>query len=156
MKRISYIIAILALILDQVTKVIVKYNMELHQKITIIEDVFYITSHRNRGAAWGILQNKMVIFYIITVIAIGAFIYFIQTTEDENKFTLIGLGLMLGGAIGNFIDRLFFKEVVDFIDVYIGTYDFPVFNIADSALNIGVAFIIIDMIIEYIKEKKHG
>lgn len=153
-----YLIAVLVIALDQWTKWLIVKNMELGESITIVENFLYITSHRNSGAAWGILQGKMLFFYIITVIVIVAIVYFIQKQAKNKRLFGIALAFMLGGAIGNFIDRLFRKEVVDFINTYIFDYDFPVFNIADSALVIGVALLILQMILEEraAKEKYHG
>lgn len=117
--------------------------MEIGDRITVIENFLYITSHRNRGAAWGILQGQMWFFYIVTAIVLVMLVIYIQKLKPNQKLFGIALAFMLGGAIGNFIDRIFRKEVVDFIDTYIFTYDFPIFNIADSALVIGVGVILI-------------
>ncbi|CAM3697493.1 signal peptidase II [Mesobacillus zeae] len=151
-----YIIAIIVILLDQLTKWMIVKNMEAGESITIIKDFLYITSHRNRGAAWGILEGQMWFFYIITVIVIVALIYYIQMAAKGKPLLGISLGLMLGGAIGNFIDRVFRKEVVDFINTYIFSYDFPIFNIADSALVIGVAVLIIEMYREEREAKKNA
>lgn len=140
---IYYLIAFVVILLDQVTKWLIVAYMNQGESIKIIENFLYITSHRNRGAAWGILQGKMWFFYIITVIVIGILVVYIQKLEKNQKMFGIALAFMLGGAIGNFIDRLFRKEVVDFIDTYIFTYNFPIFNVADSALVIGVGLVII-------------
>ncbi|MFS0861415.1 signal peptidase II [Fredinandcohnia sp. 179-A 10B2 NHS] len=138
-----YLLALFVVILDQLTKwVIVKY-MEIGDRISVIENFIYITSHRNKGAAWGILQGQMWFFYIVTAIVLVMLVIYIQKLKPNQKLFGIALAFMLGGAIGNFIDRIFRKEVVDFIDTYIFTYDFPIFNIADSALVIGVGFILI-------------
>jgi signal peptidase II len=149
-----YIIAVIIIGIDQVTKWLIVKNMELGESITVIENFLYITSHRNRGAAWGILQGQMWFFYIITTIVIIGIIYYIQKYTKENKVMGIALGLMLGGAIGNFIDRLFRKEVVDFINTYIFSYDFPIFNVADSALCVGVVLLFIQMLLEGKQEKE--
>lgn len=117
--------------------------MELHESIPIIDNFFAITSHRNKGAAWGILQGQMTFFYIITIIVVIGIIYMLHKHGKENKLFAISLSVILGGAIGNFIDRLFRKEVVDFLDFIIFTYDYPIFNIADSALVVGVILLII-------------
>jgi len=140
---IYYVVAILIILFDQVSKWVIVNYMELGQKITVIENFLYITSHRNRGAAWGILQGQMWFFYIITTIVVVILVVYIMKLKPHQKVFGISLGLMLGGAIGNFIDRIFRKEVVDFIDTWIFTYDFPIFNIADSALVIGVGLILI-------------
>ncbi|WP_147531982.1 signal peptidase II [Bacillus marasmi] len=143
-----YIIALFVIILDQLTKWLIVKNLELGESIQIIENFLYITSHRNRGAAWGILQGQMWFFYVITVIVIIGIVFYIQKVVKDKWLAGVSLGLMLGGAIGNFIDRVFRKEVVDFINTYIFGYDFPVFNIADSALVIGVILLMIQMFLE--------
>nr|WP_245349960.1 signal peptidase II [Cytobacillus eiseniae] len=154
-----YIIALFVIALDQLTKFLIVKKMELGESIEVIENFLYITSHRNRGAAWGILQGQMWFFYIITVIVIIGIVYYIQKAAKGKMLLGISLGLMLGGAIGNFIDRVLRKEVVDFVNTYIFSYDFPVFNIADSALVVGVAMLMIQMLLEeraLKKEKSHG
>jgi signal peptidase II len=140
---IYYMIALVVIAIDQWTKWLVVKYMRLGESIPIIPDVLYITSHRNRGAAWGILQGQFWLFYLITVIVVIGLIVYIQRLPRGERLFGVALGLMLGGAIGNFIDRLFRKEVVDFIHAYIGTYSFPVFNIADSSLTIGVVLLFI-------------
>src|SRR5690625_784035 len=143
-----YILAVIIILIDQWTKWLVDQKMALYESISIIENFFYLTSHRNKGAAWGILQGHMTFFYIITVIVIIGIIYYMQKYARENKLLAVSLSLLLGGAIGNFIDRLFRKEVVDFLDFIIISYDFPIFNIADSALTIGVILLIIFTLFE--------
>jgi len=153
-----YIIALFVILLDQVTKWLIVSRMNYGDSITIIENMFYITSHRNRGAAWGILQGQMWLFYVITLIVIVAITYYIQKAAKGKWLLGVSLSLMLGGAIGNFIDRVFRKEVVDFIHTYIFGYNFPVFNIADSSLVIGVILLMIQMLLDErkTKEKSNG
>ena len=148
-----YIGAIIIIIIDQLTKWWVDTTMELRESIPVIENFFYITSHRNTGAAWGILSGQMGFFYIVTTIVIVFIIYYMQKYAKDSKLMGWSLALILGGAIGNFIDRLFRKEVVDFFDVYIGSYDYPIFNVADSALVVGVILV---LIATFIDEKKKG
>ncbi len=148
-----YIIAIIVVALDQLSKWWIVKSMELGDSIPVIENLFYITSHRNTGAAWGILAGRMGFFYVITVIVIGVVIYYMKTYAKDSKLMGWSLALILGGAIGNFIDRVFRKHVVDFLDVYIGNYDFPIFNVADSALCIGVILVVIATFNE---DKKKG
>ncbi|HLS35884.1 MAG TPA: signal peptidase II [Bacillota bacterium] len=151
-----YLVAIVVIAIDQITKWLIIKQMELRESIPIIENFFYITSHRNKGAAWGILQDQMLFFYIITVIVVIGIIYYMEKHLRDNKFMAFAFSLILGGAIGNFIDRLFRKEVVDFLDVYIFTYDYPVFNVADMALVIGVALVVIATFIEERKNRKES
>lgn len=122
--------------------------MEYGESIEIIENLLYITSHRNRGAAWGILQGQMWFFYIITIAVIIGLVYYIQKMAKESILLGVALALMLGGAIGNFIDRVARQEVVDFVHTYIFSYSFPVFNVADAALSIGVGLLVIHMFLE--------
>ena len=151
---IYYVIALFVIAIDQISKWLIVKNMELGTSIPIIDNVLYITSHRNRGAAWGILENKMWFFYIITVVFVVFIVFYMKNYAKTDRLLGISLGLILGGAIGNFIDRVFRQEVVDFIHVYIFSYNYPVFNIADSALCIGVVLIIIQTLLEGKKAKE--
>ncbi|WP_067838774.1 signal peptidase II [Amphibacillus sediminis] len=147
-----YLIALCIIVLDQLTKWWIIANMEIGESIKIIENVLYITSHRNPGAAWGILEGQMIFFYIITLIVIGAIVYYMKKFAEESKWNGFALALVLGGAIGNFIDRIRFQEVVDFINVYIGSYNFPIFNVADLSLVVGVSLIAIMTIREELRK----
>ncbi|WP_163536733.1 signal peptidase II [Gracilibacillus sp. YIM 98692] len=149
-----YLIAAVVILLDQWTKWLVVRHMEIGQSIEVIDSFVYLTSHRNPGAAWGILAGQMTFFYIITAVVIAFVVYYIQKYSKDSKILAIALAFILGGAVGNFIDRLFRKEVVDFFDVYIGTYDYPIFNIADSALVMGVIAILIATILDERKKKR--
>lgn len=153
-----YLIALFVILLDQTTKWLIVSKMQFGESITIIENVLYITSHRNSGAAWGILQGQMWLFYVITLIVIGAVIFYMQKAAKGNGLLKVSLAFILGGAIGNFIDRVFRQQVVDFIHTYIFGYNFPVFNIADSSLVIGVILLMIQMLLEdrKSKEKSYG
>ncbi|UOR12902.1 signal peptidase II [Halobacillus amylolyticus] len=153
---IYYLIAAAIVIVDQITKWIVVQTMEIRESIPVIENVFYITSHRNRGAAWGILEGQMWFFYIVTVIVVGILIYYMGQYARQSRFVGVALALILAGAIGNFIDRLFRKEVVDFLDVYIGSYNYPIFNVADSSLVIGVIFVLIATFVDERRRKKES
>ncbi|WP_203362242.1 signal peptidase II [Bacillus sp. REN10] len=149
-----YLLALFVILLDQWTKWLIVKGMSIGESVEVVKDFLYITSHRNRGAAWGMLEGQMWLFYIITVVVVVGIIYYMQT-EAKNKPLMQGaLAFLLGGAIGNFIDRIFRKEVVDFINTYIFSYDFPIFNIADAALTIGVILLMIAMLIEDRKEKE--
>ncbi|WP_409368278.1 signal peptidase II [Lysinibacillus sp. 38-6] len=151
-----YGLAAFVIILDQWTKWLIVKNMEFGERISVWDPWFGILSHRNRGAAWGMLEGQMWLFSIVTVAVIGAIIYFYHKEAKGKPLFQVGLMLLLGGAIGNFIDRLFRGEVVDFVDVLIPimNYDFPIFNIADAALTIAVVVLMIGLIAEDKKEKK--
>lgn len=150
------VLAIVAvtIIVDQLTKFLVVKYMTLGKSISVIDNFLYITSHRNEGAAWGILQGKMIFFYVVTLVVIGLVILWIRKLDiKKEKLLVIALSLILGGALGNFIDRVMYQHVVDFINTYIFGYDFPIFNIADSALCIGVFLMAVDAILDI---KRHS
>jgi signal peptidase II len=149
-----YVVALIVILLDQFTKWVVVKTMDLGESIPIVGNFLFITSHRNRGAAWGILQNQMWFFYVITIIVIIALIIYIQKLNRHQLLFGIALGLMLGGAIGNFIDRVFRKEVVDFIDSWIFSYHYPIFNVADSSLVVGVILVMVYMLFFERKQEK--
>lgn len=151
MKRQYYIgisisITIVILILDQITKFIITKTMQIGDSFEVIPNFLSITSHRNNGAAWGILSGKMAFFYIITVIILIILIVFFIKEAKRNLLMQIAISLLFAGALGNFIDRVLNGEVVDFVDTYIFSYNFPIFNVADSSLTIGVVLVIIALL----------
>ena len=145
-----YGIAALIILLDQWTKWLVVNTMELGERIILWDPWFALLSHRNRGAAWGMLQGQMWIFIIVTLVVIVGVIYYYHKEAKGKPLFQVSLMLLLGGAIGNFIDRLYRGEVVDFADVLIPiiNYEFPIFNIADAALTISVIMLIFVMLKE--------
>ncbi|MNM97953.1 Lipoprotein signal peptidase [compost metagenome] len=121
----------------------------------MIGDFFIITSHRNRGAAFGILQDQRWFFIVVTtVVVVGIVWYLLKVRKQPNKLLPVALSLVLGGAIGNFLDRAVSGEVVDFLMFNFGTYTFPIFNVADSCIVVGVALIILDSLLEIRREKQ--
>ncbi|MDT0679746.1 signal peptidase II [Staphylococcus chromogenes] len=143
---ISIFIIIVILLADQLTKWLIVAQMTIGESFTVIPNFLAITSHRNDGAAWGILSGHMPFFYIITIVILIALIYF-YIKEAKGQFLMqFAISLLIAGALGNFIDRVLNGEVVDFIDTTIFGYDFPIFNIADSSLTIGVIMLIIVLI----------
>ncbi|NLY78885.1 MAG: signal peptidase II [Lysinibacillus sp.] len=151
-----YSIAFLIVIIDQISKWFIVKNMEIGERIPLLDTWLGVLSHRNRGAAWGMLQGLMWIFYIVTIVVIIGVIYYFHKEAKNKPLFAISLMILLGGAIGNFIDRIFRGEVVDFIDVLIPIirYDFPIFNIADAALTISVIMLIFVILKEDQIEKK--
>jgi signal peptidase II len=147
---ISIAIIIGLVVLDQVTKYLIVQNLVIGEEITFIKNFITITSHRNDGAAWGILGGNMIFFYIISVFAGGLFVYLMtQADFTKNKWYFFAITLMIAGGIGNFIDRVLFQEVVDFIDVDLWSYTtFPTFNVADMALVVGMILFVIDVLLE--------
>ncbi len=129
---------VMVLGLDLLTKIMVSRMMELGQSIPIIRGFFHITYVTNTGAAWSMLKGKMLFFYLMTIVAVFVLGWMLKKTARRAKITRIGLVLILAGAIGNFIDRLLYQYVRDFLDFTIFGYNFPVFNVADISLCIGV------------------
>lgn len=144
-----YVIALIVFLLDQGTKYLIATRLELGEQIPVIGNFFLITSHRNRGAAFGILEGQRWLFIIITIIVVIAIIWYMRKALKSGQRLLPwGLSLVLGGAIGNFLDRALMGEVVDFAQFNFGSYTFPIFNIADSSICIGVGLIILDTILD--------
>lgn len=141
-----YFLAFAVLVLDQLSKWLVATYMAIGDSIPLWRDVFHITSHRNAGAAFGILQNQRWFFVVITILIVAGLIFYIKKMGTKQPLLSIGLGLILGGAIGNFIDRLLFGEVVDFLHFIL--INFAIFNVADAAITIGVGFVILDTILD--------
>ena len=134
--------------LDQWTKHWISETIIYGDKIPIIHGFLYLTYHHNPGAAWGILDGRFAFFVVVTVLALTMFMYLAKDIDYRHKkFYSIGVTLLIAGTIGNFIDRVAYRYVIDFIDVYIFTYDFPIFNVADMCLTIGVVLLGIDLLI---------
>ena len=139
----------IVLVLDQATKSLVQTYMRLYDVVTVIPGFFNITHVRNKGAAFGVLANlpefwRSAFFITVTIIAVIALAALIRKTSE--RLLVSAFSLIAGGAIGNVIDRIRFGEVVDFIQWYVKTYTWPSFNVADSAITIGVVLLAADML----------
>lgn len=145
MNRKILTIAIIALAIDQITKVATSIILDFNRPIQVIKDFFYLTLCHNDGAAWGLFSNTKIIIIIGTFIALLVIYHFIYCFKRNNRNN-IAFGLLLGGLSGNLIDRLLFGHVRDFLDFYIFGYDYPVFNIADICIVVGVILLIIAII----------
>ncbi len=142
----TFIISGGIVILDQITKFLVDLNMSLHQSIEIIPNFFHLTYIRNTGAAFGLLAGdptlgRIIFFTLFSFLAIGCLIYLLKNLRPGAKTAFISLSLILGGAIGNLIDRLRWGEIIDFLDLHWYNWHWPAFNIADSSITIGVIFL---------------
>ncbi len=128
---------------DQIITYSIGSNLTVYRTNPKGEDIFNITYVQNRGAAWGILNNNIILLVVITVLALGLICSFIFKESNIKKLDIVLYGMLLGGIIGNFIDRIFRGYVIDFLDFIIFGYDFPVFNIADMLIVISVGIMII-------------
>ena len=139
------IISLIALALDQITKIIAGIFLKLNISVKVINKFFYLTLCQNEGAAWGLFKNSKFIIIIGTIIAIFLIYHFIYIFK-ENKRNNIAFGLLVGGLLGNLVDRIFFGYVRDFLDFYIFKYDYPIFNVADICIVIGIFLLMIAII----------
>lgn len=138
------LIFIVFLAIDQITKYFAVAFLQGNSSVHLIGNFLRFTYVENRGAAFGILQNQRLFFIISTVVLVAFLIYMIIFNKKVTTVTKLTLSLILSGAIGNFIDRLRLGYVIDFVDVRFGDfYDFPVFNVADSCLVVGVIILVI-------------
>lgn len=149
MKLKHVVLLVVVVLLDQLSKWGIQSSIDLNESIEIIPDFFNITYVHNTGAAWSMLEGKMVFFYIITILFLIGMVYFYRTLDKKDWISQIGVILMIAGALGNFIDRLFLQYVRDFLDFIILGYDFPIFNIADISLCVGVGCVLLSMFLEY-------
>lgn len=135
------------IVLDQVSKLYIMQNMRPHESIPIVPNLFSLTYIRNPGAAFGLLASssnsfRMVFFGLTSVFALGLLGTILLRMPDRDWIGRLSVAGILGGAIGNLIDRLRYGEVIDFLDVYVENYHWPAFNVADSAITVGVIFLI--------------
>lgn len=142
--------AAISTVLDQGTKLLILEKFPLWSSKTVIPGFFNLVHVHNKGTAWGVLDRddiswQVPMFIAITLFALGFIGYMLKKTDKRDKWMITGLGLIGGGAIGNLIDRIRLGEVVDFLDFYVGSYHWPAFNVADSALTIGAGAILISM-----------
>lgn len=145
MSKKIYIISLIIFILDQISKSIISTYLKLNDSIEIIKDFFYIRYINNKGASWGILENNRFLLIFLSIIAIIIIIRYSYSFK-KTKLNTYGFGLLLGGILGNLSDRIMFGYVKDFLDFIIFRYDFPVFNIADISIVVGVMLLIISII----------
>ncbi len=137
--------------LDQLTKTYIHTHYLLGQSHEVIPHFFDITYVRNPGAAFGIFASmpaafRETFFSIIPLVALAVIFGLLRTTSEKQKITILALSLVFGGAIGNYIDRLRFKYVIDFLYFHFYEHYFPAFNVADSAIVVGVSILLLQMI----------
>ena len=139
------ILSIIFIIIDQVSKLIVINTLSKTKSVEVIKSFFYLTYTNINGAAFSILTGKRVILIIVTLIVIGILIYYIRKTKVKENINKIALSLVIGGSIGNLIDRIVRGAVVDFLDFKIFGYNYPIFNLADTFIVLGVFLLLISM-----------
>lgn len=155
MRKFHFLIALLIVVLDRASKWIVARDISLHDSIQLIPHVFYLTHVENRGAAFGLFAESpsqwkigmLILFSIVALIVVSTVLW-----RSGRALTMtttgVGLSLILGGAIGNLWDRLLNGRVVDFLLVYIGSYQWPAFNVADSAIVVGAGLLVYEILFD--------
>lgn len=154
---IGLVIIASSILFDQVTKIIVTNVLEYEvnngvlvnvRSTEVIKGFFSLTYARNTGAGWSMLSDKTWLLIVITVLAFGVFIYLMKDFDiKKHRFFSIGISLMLGGTIGNFIERVFKGYVTDFLDFIIFGYDYPIFNVADICLVVGTISLLVSLLL---------
>jgi signal peptidase II len=151
MRKYNLIIALLVVLLDRWTKWLVAQHIALHDSIVVIPGLFRLTHVQNRGAAFGLFDDspsewKVTVLVLFSLIALVVVMALLWKNGHSLNATGIGLSLVMGGAIGNLWDRLVAKHVVDFLDFFIGSYHWPAFNVADSAIVVGALLLVADIV----------
>ena len=157
--RYAYLLLIVAtvVIADQVTKALVVDNLPLYHNLTVIPGLFDIIHIRNPGGAFGLLAGsspdvRKLVFLFISLMALVLVFWFYIKTPSTHRFLATGFAMIFGGAVGNLIDRIRFGKVVDFLDVYVGRYHWPAFNVADSAISVGIAIFLLHLVLKKMPE----
>ncbi len=145
-------IAGLVVLLDQATKLLVLAKIPLYHSITVIPGFFNLIHIRNPGGAFGFMAAgsqglRNLLFVGVSIFAMGLIVYFYRGTPKTHAYLASALAMIFGGAVGNLVDRLRFGEVVDFLDVYVATYHWPAFNVADSAITVGITIFIAHLLL---------
>jgi len=144
-------VAGLIVVADQLTKLVIRREFELYDSAAVIPNLFSLTRIHNTGAAFGLLDGvdlpfKTALLAVVSLAALAGLVMFAVSLPEIHRLARVGVALVVGGAAGNLIDRLWLGYVVDFVDVYWGGWHFWAFNVADSAISIGMALIILDQI----------
>ena len=137
------ILSIIFLIIDQITKILVVNSLVPGENIEIIKNIFSIIYTNNTGAAFSILLGKRIFLIVVAILIIGILLYYIKKNKVDGKLNIIAFSLIIGGSLGNLIDRIVRGYVVDFISIKLGSYNFPIFNIADTLIVVGVFLLLI-------------
>ena len=154
-------IMLFVVVSDQYTKHLVVQRFQPLELLPIIDGFFNLTLHYNKGAAFGLFHDlpdgiRQLTLWGVSGLAMVAVIYFLLFEFYEQRLGIVSMSLILGGAIGNGIDRAVLGEVVDFLDFYIGTYHWPAFNVADIAISVGAGLLVILTLWEQFRPKTQG
>ncbi|MEK7747822.1 MAG: signal peptidase II [Nitrospirota bacterium] len=145
------LVACSVVLLDQITKIYIDQTFALYESVIVIPHLFSLTYIRNPGAAFGLFADqsslfRTIFFSVVSLVALSFLLTMVYQTEAADRWQIIALSLLLGGAIGNLIDRVRLGEVIDFLDFHIRASHWPAFNVADSAITIGVSMLMLAML----------
>ncbi|HET7750003.1 MAG TPA: signal peptidase II [Terriglobales bacterium] len=151
MRKYHFLIAALVVVFDRLAKWIVDKNIALHESVAVVPGFFHLTHVENRGAAFGLFAESpsewkiavLVLFSLVALVVVSALLW---KNSHAMTTTGVGLALILGGALGNLWDRLLSGQVVDFLDFYVGSYHWPAFNLADSAIVVGALLLVTEIL----------
>ena len=151
------LVAATVVLVDQATKALILKNLPLYQSLTIIPGLFDITHIHNPGGAFGFLAGsgpgvRKLVFSFVSLLALVLVFWFYIKTPPTHRFLATGFAMIFGGAVGNLIDRVRFGIVVDFLDVYVGSTHWPAFNVADSAISIGIGIFLLHLVLKKMPE----
>lgn len=155
--RLLLIVSPILLILDQWTKLLVDSRFILYESVPLIENFLALTYIRNKGAAFGILSDSAIrvpFFITVSIVALIGILWYLRKIDVSLKLQHWALVLIFSGALGNLIDRIRLGEVIDFIDAHWYQYHWPAFNVADSAITIGVGLLLVDLWQDEIRRRK--
>lgn len=143
MNKKLFLITIISVLLDQLIKYTISHLFTIGNSVTIINNFFNITYVKNTGAAFSILQGNQILLIIITIFTIFLINYFLSKNKNITNFEVITYGLLLGGIYGNFIDRILYGYVIDYLDFTIFGYNFAIFNLADVLIVVSIFLLLI-------------
>ena len=151
MRKYHFMIALAVVVFDRLAKWVVDKNIALHESIAVVPGFFHLTHVENRGAAFGLFAESpsewkiavLVLFSLVALVVVSALLW---KNSHAMTITGVGLALILGGALGNLWDRLVSGQVVDFLDFYVGSYHWPAFNLADSAIVVGALLLVSEIL----------
>ena len=153
----AWVLAGAVLVLDQASKLLVQHLIRPLETVAVIPDFFRLVHVLNKGAAFGFLnrpdmQWQAYFFICVTLVAVGIIVYLLHSSERRDRFFLLGLGAILGGALGNLVDRVRMGMVIDFLDFSIGSFHWPAFNVADCAITVGA----LSLLASFYRRERHA
>jgi len=155
--RLLLIVSLVVLVIDQLSKIYIDHRFALYESVGVFENFFHITYVRNKGAAFGILADnafRVPFFIAVATLAAVGILWYLRHIADHQRLHIWALALVFSGAVGNLIDRVRLGEVIDFLDVHWYQHHWPAFNVADSAISVGVALLLVDLWREERTKKK--